>query len=489
MKKKFLFVPAIVFISGILLSVNSLGQSLAINTDGSTANAAAILDVKSFTKGILIPRTKTSAVTTTVKGLMIYDTTTNSFWFHNGTIWSELATTGVLSGWSTSGNAGTSYGPDFIGNTDNQSLLIKVQGQVSGRIENGSANYNTSFGFRSLSNITTGADNVAIGTGALQANTTGKGLTAIGDSAAYNTDIAAGIIPNVAVGYKAMLSNTTGWNSVAVGYQALYKNTTGWSNVAVGPGALFNNNGLNNAGFGFNTLASNLNGYYNIACGSSALVNSTGFQNSGFGGYAIASLNAGNNNTGLGYGADVSTATMNNATVIGANAIVNADNKVRIGSSSVTVIEGQVAYTFPSDGRFKYNINDNDIKGLDFILKLKPVEYNFDTKKFEEFLTKKMPDSFRKKHLENMDFNPSSSIRQSGFVAQDVEKAMIQTGYDFNGLHKPANENDNYSLAYSLFVVPLVKGMQEQQKMIEQQAKELTSLKILMNQLVKKLDQ
>ena len=88
-----------------------------------------------------------------------------------------------------------------------------------------------------------------------------------------------------------------------------------------------------------------------------------------------------------------------------------------------------------------------------------------------------------------MDFNPSSSIRQSGFVAQDVEKAMIQTGYDFNGLHKPANENDNYSLAYSLFVVPLVKGMQEQQKMIEQQAKELTSLKILMNQLVKKLDQ
>ncbi|MFN8305800.1 MAG: hypothetical protein U0T79_03415 [Ferruginibacter sp.] len=33
-----------------------LAQSVAINTDGSTANTSAILDVKSNTKGILIPR-------------------------------------------------------------------------------------------------------------------------------------------------------------------------------------------------------------------------------------------------------------------------------------------------------------------------------------------------------------------------------------------------------------------------------------------------
>ena len=48
---------------------------------------------------------------------------------------------------------------------------------------------------------------------------------------------------------------------------------------------------------------------------------------------------------------------------MGAFATVNASNKIRLGSSAVTVIEGQVAYTFPSDGRFKTDITEN-VKGL-----------------------------------------------------------------------------------------------------------------------------
>ena len=92
--------------------------------------------------------------------------------------------------------------------------------------------------------------------------------------------------------------------------------------------------------------------------------------------------------------------------------------------------------------------------------------------------------SIRKIHLENLDFIESSSVRQIGFVAQDVEKQMKATGYDFNGLHKPANEHDNYSLAYSLFVVPLVKVMQEQHKIIEQQGKEISELKSIVKQLI-----
>ena len=65
------------------------------------------------------------------------------------------------------------------------------------------------------------------------------------------------------------------------------------------------------------------------------------------------------------------------------------------------------------------------------------------------------------------DYSESSSIRQSGFIAQEVEKAAKESGYDFNGVHKPANENDNYSIGYSLFVVPLVKAVQEQQQIID----------------------
>ena len=51
---------------------------------------------------------------------------------------------------------------------------------------------------------------------------------------------------------------------------------------------------------------------------------------------------------------------MTNATAIGANAVVNASNKVRIGNSSVTVIEGQVAYTFSSDRNKKESFQPVD---------------------------------------------------------------------------------------------------------------------------------
>jgi trimeric autotransporter adhesin len=91
---------------------------------------------------------------------------------------------------------------------------------------------------------------------------------------------------------------------------------------------------------------------------------------------------AGSNNTELGYFAHVSSGSLTNATVIGANAIVNASNKVRIGNSAVTVIEGQVAFSFPSDGRFKFNIRE-DVSGLDFIIKLRPITYQFDVKRFD----------------------------------------------------------------------------------------------------------
>ena len=51
----------------------------------------------------------------------------------------------------------------------------------------------------------------------------------------------------------------------------------------------------------------------------------------------------------------------------------------------------------------------------------------------------------------------------------EVEKAADEIGYDFNGLHKPNGPNDLYGLGYTDFVVPLVKAVQEQQKMIDNQ--------------------
>ena len=210
----------------------------------------------------------------------------------------------------------------------------------------------------------------------------------------------------------------------------------------------------------------------------------------GHGNTAVGHISLTNNvsgyiNVGLGMYSNVSVSSQFNSAAIGAYSLVNANYKVRLGAATVTSIEGQVAYSIPSDGRFKDNISETDVKGLDFIKQLRPVVYNFDTRRFQEFLTKNMTDSLREEYLK-ADFAPSTAIRQSGFIAQEVEAAAKQCGYNFNGVHKPNDDNDNYSIAYSQFVIPLVKGMQEQQKMIENQQQEIEELKKIVGELVYK---
>jgi len=122
-------------------------------------------------------------------------------------------------------------------------------------------------------------------------------------------------------------------------------------------------------------------------------------------------------------------------------------------------------------------------------MKLRPVAYNFDTRQYEEFLTKNMSDSTRLKHFAGKDFNPSTAVRQSGFVAQEVELAAQETSYDFNGIHKPDGPDDSYGLAYGEFVVPLVKAVQEQQKLIEAQQLQINSKDSVLTSLQNQIDQ
>ena len=56
----------------------------------------------------------------------------------------------------------------------------------------------------------------------------------------------------------------------------------------------------------------------------------------------------------------VSADNLSNATAIGNGALVNASNKIRLGNTAVTVIEGQVAFTFPSDKTKKENFQPVD---------------------------------------------------------------------------------------------------------------------------------
>ncbi len=74
------------------------------------------------------------------------------------------------------------------------------------------------------------------------------------------------------------------------------------------------------------------------------------------------------------------------------------------------------------------------------------------------------PDSLRLMDSERA----KATIRYTGFLAQDVEKAAESIGYDFSGVDKPQHERDNYSLRYAEFVVPLVKAVQELEEENEQ---------------------
>lgn len=167
---------------------------------------------------------------------------------------------------------------------------------------------------------------------------------------------------NAASGANAVVSNSTGDFNTVCGRDALVSNTTGNFNTASGRYALQNNTtGEGNTASGANALRNNTSGFDNTASGMRALYsNTTGERNTASGDHALQSNTTGRRNTAIGWLADVSSGDLTNATAIGATAVVDASNKIRLGDSTVTVIEGQVAYTFTSDKNQKENFQPVD---------------------------------------------------------------------------------------------------------------------------------
>jgi trimeric autotransporter adhesin len=249
-------------------------------------------------------------------------------------------------------------------------------------------NNNTASGALALPGNTTGDQNTAIGVGALFSNTTGDFNTASGVATlAANTTGNN----NTASGVNALFNNTTGDFNTAIGVSALTGNTIGSQNTASGYQALFSNTtGIANNASGLNALVNNTTGSFNTANGRQALVNNTtGLANTGIGLNALFSNTTGNFNTAIGNGANVSTGDLTNATAIGNGATVDASNKIRLGSTAVTVIEGAVAFTASSDKTQKENFKPVD--GEEVLGKIRWLElssWNFighDPKEFRHY--------------------------------------------------------------------------------------------------------
>jgi hypothetical protein len=230
---------------------------------------------------------------------------------------------------------------------------------------------------------------------------------------AGNLTMAATAQRNSGFGYHALKALTFGYDNTAAGYEALANNAGGHSNTAQGSQAML----------------SNIGGEQNTADGYQALMANVG----------------GMRNTAIGYKADVVAPNFFNATAIGANALVNASNKVRIGDNNVTVIEGQVGWSFPSDARIKRNVSPIS-RGLDFVLDLNPVEYQTFTDERTSF----------------------------GFIAQDIQ-AMLGDRYAIIAMNN--DEEKTLTLRITDLIAPMVKAIQEQQAAIEKLEQENVALR------------
>lgn len=263
---------------------------------------------------------------------------------------------------------------------------------------------------------------VLYGGTAFQANTTtGGGSTIVGFRAMANSTG----INNTAVGLVALQANTTGVNNTAVGSEAFKSNTTGVNNTAIGKSAMAT------------AVASEC-----VAIGLSTLNETTGNENVGVGNGAGASITSGSSNTLLGNATGFNITTGSNNTCIGdeaAPATATTSNSITLGNGNIAVLRCNVtSITSLSDSRDKKEIVELSA-GLDFVKKLKPVEFVWDER----------------------DENGKHNIKDFGFIAQDLKKSQEDAKLA-DTLKLVYEENpEKLEASYGKLIPILVKAIQD----------------------------
>jgi hypothetical protein len=217
---------------------------------------------------------------------------------------------------------------------------------------------------------------------------------AAGGGASPATPTAAGTVlgctisTRTALGCNALVSLTTGNSNTAIGLDALCSITTSGLNTAVGARALtFNTTGSVNTAFGADALCNNTAGRRNTAVGVQASEKNTlGCQNTTVGGTSLFNNTTGNSNTAIGFCSLQANTTGSGNVMVGGvssggsftpvfNPTVEND-RVVMGSSTVTNAYVQVAWTVVSDARDKI-VEGTVPHGLEFVSQLEPKAFRF----------------------------------------------------------------------------------------------------------------
>lgn len=197
----------------IFFCLTSIGyaQSVAINTDGSTADASALLDVKSTSKGFLMPRMNSAqrgAIVSPVLGLLVFDTDTKTIWAYNGSSWSNLSSAGgsgfLLPYQNSAAVAGSAFKITNSGSAIEGVTTGVSSSGITGTAANGS---NGVMGFGSGSNAVGVRGESNTGTGMIAYSTSGTGL---------NVSSISGLALNVSGKLKIAGGNTNPSNGAVL---------------------------------------------------------------------------------------------------------------------------------------------------------------------------------------------------------------------------------------------------------------------------------
>lgn len=332
MKMKNLF-SIIMSLSFAFVSNAIFAQTGSVGIGTTTPDSNAVLDVHSETKGLLLPRlslTDTASpapLTAHVAGIVVYNTASTGnvspgFFYNDGSKWVRISgTVNVPNAWLIQGNTGTNPDSNYVGTQDNAGLAFRVNNTHAGYLGT-ELNGNASFGFNSLKlSYKLNNKNTAIGIGALE-NLIGDGIygeenVAIGSGAMQATQ---GGSWNTAIGIGALGGMTgstsgglTGRNNTAIGNNALGSISTGAFNIAVGASALHKVNGTAQVTGSSNIVIGSLSRYEDLTTGSANILLGNGL---------LGKLSTGSNNIFLGGASGHNTTTGSDNIAIGRSANV-----------------------------------------------------------------------------------------------------------------------------------------------------------------------
>jgi hypothetical protein len=270
-------------------------QNIAVTDDnGYAADGSAMLDVKSTTKGLLIPRmdaSQRSTISTPATGLLVFDTDDNTFYYYNGDDWISLSSHIInsdVTGTSTAlfSVVNNNTPPDTVFAVYPEGVVINVGdgdakgnrgGFAVGGLSSGGKSGERYFrvfrdSVRVNINENAKANRGGFAVGGLSGKASNEFMKITQDNYFIGhqsgEDFYSGVGRNCVMGYQSGQDLYSGYDNVFMGYQAGNKNYSGYKNVFIGyQSGETNYNGRDNTFVGTETGFANVDGDFNTFLG------------------------------------------------------------------------------------------------------------------------------------------------------------------------------------------------------------------------------